>query len=72
MKDFPLNKLLSATDLDKIQKSLVLVFRHINQKLKLSPYPIHCALLLIEAISQDFNNQPAMDPSIATVGIHPL
>ena len=53
----PLNELLSATDLDKIQKSLVLIFRHINQKCKLSPYPIHHALLLVEAISQDFNDQ---------------
>ncbi|KAI6100746.1 dynein heavy chain, N-terminal region 1-domain-containing protein [Pisolithus croceorrhizus] len=57
MKDFPLNELLSATDLDKIQESLVLIFGHINHKLKLSPYPIHHALPLVEAISQDFNDQ---------------
>jgi hypothetical protein len=36
MKDFPLNELLSATDLDKIQESIVLIFGHINKKLKLS------------------------------------
>ncbi|KAI6096390.1 dynein heavy chain, N-terminal region 1-domain-containing protein [Pisolithus sp. B1] len=36
MKDFPLNELLSTTDLDKIQESLVLIFGHINCKLKLS------------------------------------
>ncbi|KAI6146941.1 cytoplasmic dynein heavy chain 1 [Pisolithus thermaeus] len=57
MKDFPLNELLSATDLDKIQESLVLIFGHINHKLKLSLYPIHRALPLVEAISQDFNDQ---------------
>jgi len=57
MKDFPLNELLSATDLDKIQESLILIFGHINQKLKLSPYPIQHALPLIEAISWDFNDQ---------------
>ncbi|KAI6106472.1 dynein heavy chain, N-terminal region 1-domain-containing protein [Pisolithus croceorrhizus] len=55
--DFPLNELLSATDLDKIQESLVLIFGHINHKLKLSLYPIHRALPLVEAISQDFNDQ---------------
>ncbi|EIM91855.1 cytoplasmic dynein heavy chain 1 [Stereum hirsutum FP-91666 SS1] len=57
MKDFPLNELLSAPDLDKIQESLILIFGHINRKLKLSPYPIRRALPLVEAISRDFNDQ---------------
>ncbi|KAI0668593.1 dynein heavy chain [Trametes maxima] len=57
MKDFPLNELLSATDLDKIQEGVVLIFGHINRKLKLSPYPIRRALPLVEAISRDFNDQ---------------
>lgn len=57
MKDFPLNELLSAPDLDKIQESLGLIFGHINRKLKLSPYPIRRALPLVEAISRDFNEQ---------------
>ncbi|KAF9519887.1 hypothetical protein BS47DRAFT_1370608 [Hydnum rufescens UP504] len=57
MKDFPLNELLSATDLDKIQESLHLIFNHLNKKLKLSPYPIRRALPLVEAISRDFNDQ---------------
>lgn len=57
MKDFPLNELLSATDLEKIQESLQLIFGHINRKLKLSPYPIRRALPLVEAISRDFNDQ---------------
>ncbi|KAG0695757.1 dynein heavy chain, N-terminal region 1-domain-containing protein [Suillus ampliporus] len=52
IKYFPLNELLSAMDLEKIQESLVLIFRHINRKLKLSPYPIHRALPLVEAISR--------------------
>jgi dynein heavy chain 1 len=59
MKDFPLNELLAATDLDKIQDSLVLIFAHINKKLKLSPYPIRRALPLVEAISRDLNDQLA-------------
>ncbi|KAI0042887.1 hypothetical protein FA95DRAFT_1563857 [Auriscalpium vulgare] len=57
MKDFPLNELLSAPDLDKIQEALVLIFGHLNRKLKLSPYPIRRALPLVEAISRDFNDQ---------------
>lgn len=57
MKDFPLNELLSAPDLDKIQESVVLIFGHLNRKLKLSPYPVRRALPLVEAISRDFNEQ---------------
>ncbi|KIP08567.1 hypothetical protein PHLGIDRAFT_34940 [Phlebiopsis gigantea 11061_1 CR5-6] len=57
MKDFPLNELLSATDLDKIQEAVILIFGHLNRKLKLSPYPIRRALPLVEAISRDFNDQ---------------
>ncbi|EGG11538.1 uncharacterized protein MELLADRAFT_46877 [Melampsora larici-populina 98AG31] len=53
MKDFPLNELLAATDLGKIQESLVQIFSHINKKLKISPYPIRRALPLAEAISKD-------------------
>jgi len=55
MKDFPINELLSATDLEKIQEAVVLIFGHINRKLRLSPYPIRRALPLVEAISKDFN-----------------
>lgn len=57
MKDFPLNELLSATDLDKIQEAVVLIFGHVNRRLRLSPYPIRRALPLVEAISRDFNDQ---------------
>ncbi|KAL5495533.1 DYN1_2 [Sanghuangporus weigelae] len=57
MKDFPLNELLSAPDLDKIQEAVVLIFGHMNRKLKLSPYPVRRALPLVEAISRDFNDQ---------------
>ncbi|KAF9922924.1 hypothetical protein FBU30_006961 [Linnemannia zychae] len=57
MKDFPLNELLSATDATKVRDSLVLIFGHLNKKLKLSPYPIRRALPLVEAISRDLNEQ---------------
>ncbi|KAF8627873.1 hypothetical protein AX15_004203 [Amanita polypyramis BW_CC] len=57
MRDFPLNELLSAPDLEKIQEAVILIFGHLNRKLKLSPYPVHRALPLVEAISRDFNDQ---------------
>ncbi|KIL61809.1 hypothetical protein M378DRAFT_82045 [Amanita muscaria Koide BX008] len=57
MRDFPLNELLSAPDLDKIQEAVILIFGHLNRKLRLSPYPVHRALPLVEAISRDFNDQ---------------
>lgn len=57
MKDFPLNELLAATDLDKIQEAVLLIFAHVNKKLKLSPYPVRRALPLVEAISRDLNDQ---------------
>ncbi|WVN87983.1 uncharacterized protein L203_103180 [Cryptococcus depauperatus CBS 7841] len=57
MKDFPLDELLAATDLEKIQEAVYLIFAHVNKKLKLSPYPIRRTLPLMEAISSDFNEQ---------------
>lgn len=36
MKDFPLNELLAATDLAKVQDSLHLIFSHVNKKLRVS------------------------------------
>ena len=57
MKDFPLDELLSAPDLDKIQEAVELIFSHINRRLRLSPYPVRRALPLVEAISRDFNDQ---------------
>lgn len=56
MKDFPLDELLSATDLEKIQESLGLIFNHLNTKLRRVAYPIRRALPLVEAISRDFND----------------
>ncbi|KAF9287595.1 hypothetical protein BGZ68_001583 [Mortierella alpina] len=57
MRDFPLNELLSATDATKVRDSLLLIFGHLNKKLKLSPYPIRRALPFVEAISRDLNDQ---------------
>lgn len=56
MKDFPINDLLSAPDLERLHDALLAVFNHLNKKLKLSPYPIRRALPLVEAISKDLAN----------------
>ncbi|PLN79159.1 dynein heavy chain [Aspergillus taichungensis] len=57
MRDFPLDELLSATSLQKVQESLNLIFVHLNKKLKICPYPIKRALALVEAISGDLDSQ---------------
>ncbi|KAH2467373.1 hypothetical protein KXW63_002280 [Aspergillus fumigatus] len=57
MRDFPLDELLSATTLQKVQESLGLIFGHLNKKLKICPYPIKRALALVEAISGDLDTQ---------------
>lgn len=56
MKDFPLNDLLSSTDLNKIQEALQTIFQHLR-KIRNTKYPIKRALQLIEAISRDLMNQ---------------
>ncbi|CAG8978577.1 hypothetical protein HYALB_00010542 [Hymenoscyphus albidus] len=57
MRDFPLDELLSATSLSKIQEALGLIFNHLNRKLRICPYPIRRALPLVEAISADLDAQ---------------
>ncbi|KAJ3260954.1 hypothetical protein HK103_006909 [Boothiomyces macroporosus] len=56
-KEFPINELLSSTDLQKINESIIAIFSHLNKKIKLAPYPIQKTLLLLEALSRDLNNQ---------------
>ncbi|XP_069493861.1 cytoplasmic dynein 1 heavy chain 1 [Ambystoma mexicanum] len=56
MKDFPLNDLLSATELDKIRLALVAIFTHLR-KIRNTKYPIQRALRLVEAISRDLSAQ---------------
>ncbi|KAJ2806040.1 dynein heavy chain, partial [Coemansia guatemalensis] len=57
MKDFPVNELLSATDIGRISNAIEQIFAHVNKKLKLTAYPVRRALPLAEAISRDFNDQ---------------
>ena len=57
MRDFPLDELLAATSLQKIQDSVVSIFNHLNRKLRICPYPIARALPLVTAISGDLETQ---------------
>lgn len=57
MRDFPLDELLAATSLQKVQDSLISIFNHLNRKLRVCPYPIARALPLVSAISGDLEAQ---------------
>ena len=57
MRDFPLDELLAATSLAKVQDALIAVFSHLNRKLRIVTYPINRALPLVEAISGDLESQ---------------
>lgn len=56
MKDFPLDDLLSATDLDKLSLALLGIFNHLR-KIRNTKYPLERALKLMEAISRDLTGQ---------------
>lgn len=56
MKDFPLDDLLSATDLEKLSLALLAIFNHLR-KIRNTKYPIKRALKLIEAISKDLTEK---------------
>lgn len=53
MRDFPLDELLSATSLSKVNDAIVQIFGHMNRKMRFSNYPIKRTLDLVEAISAD-------------------
>lgn len=56
MKDFPLDDLLSATDLDKLSLAIQAIFNHMK-KIRNTKYPIERASKLIETISKDLTSQ---------------
>jgi dynein heavy chain 1 len=56
MKDFPINDLLLAIDLNKISESIGNIFLHLR-KIKSCKYQIERFLKLIEIISNDLLNQ---------------
>jgi dynein heavy chain 1, cytosolic len=53
MREFPLDELLSATSLPKVQDTIGQIFTHLNKKLRICPYPIKRALPLVVALSGD-------------------
>lgn len=56
MKDFPINDLLAASELDRIRQALSQIFVHLR-KIRSTKYPINRALRLVEAISRDLSAQ---------------
>ena len=56
MKDFPLEELLSATELSRIKSALCSIFSHMR-KIRSTRYPVQRALRLVEAISRDLSSQ---------------
>lgn len=56
MKDFPINDLLSATELERIRSSIQQISTH-SRKIRSTKYPTQRALRLIEAISRDLGQQ---------------
>lgn len=56
MKDFPINDLLSANELDRIRTALTTIFQHLK-KLRNTRYPVSRAGRLMEAVSQDLMQQ---------------
>ncbi|KAK4697502.1 dynein cytoplasmic 1 heavy chain, partial [Lecanoromycetidae sp. Uapishka_2] len=57
MREFPMDELLAATTLQKVQDSLDTIFGHLNRKLRFTTYPIARALPLVHAISGDLDTQ---------------
>ena len=57
MEKFPMDELLAATTLQRIQEALDTIFSHLNKKLRYTSYPIARALPLVHAISGDLDTQ---------------
>ncbi|XP_034944602.1 dynein heavy chain, cytoplasmic isoform X1 [Chelonus insularis] len=56
MKDFPINDLLSATELERIRAAVQQIFFHMR-KIRHTKYPVQRVLRLVEAISRDLSQQ---------------
>lgn len=57
MREFPIDDLLSAPSLERIEEALDAIFNHLNKKLRICPYPIRRALPLVEAVSADLDKR---------------
>ena len=56
MKDFPINDLLSASQLNKISEALQQIFSHLK-KVRATKYPVNRIIKLMEALSRDLTTQ---------------
>ena len=56
MREFPLNEMITAYDVNKIAASLVPIFNHMK-KIRTSKYPIQRFIKLVEVLSRDMSNQ---------------
>jgi dynein heavy chain 1 len=50
LKDFPMTDLLSAPDLVKLRDAIIMVFAHVNKKIKISMYA-SCSIYRVFLIS---------------------
>lgn len=57
LRDFPINNLLSANDLDTIRKSMEAIFAQLKKLRQQDAYPMTRAMLLYEALSRDLRQQ---------------
>lgn len=57
MKDFPINQLLTLSEIEKIPEAITNIFQHMKKASKGSEYPVPRYLRLIEAISRDLCNK---------------
>ena len=56
IKDFPLNGLLAASDIESIRVAIIDIFSHLK-KIRNTNYPVTRAQALVLAISRDLNEQ---------------
>jgi dynein heavy chain 1 len=53
IKEFPINKLLSATEIDQLVLAVMNIFAHLKRGVRQCNYPILRYLRLVEAIARD-------------------
>eukprot|EP01091_Cochliopodium_minus_P010435 TRINITY_DN2760_c1_g1_i1.p1 TRINITY_DN2760_c1_g1~~TRINITY_DN2760_c1_g1_i1.p1 ORF type:complete len:4604 (+),score=1553.39 TRINITY_DN2760_c1_g1_i1:76-13887(+) len=57
MKDFPIQELLTSSDISQVPKAITDIFEHMIKMKKSSKYPIERYIRLIEALSRDLCNR---------------
>jgi len=57
LRDLPIEELLAATTIDKINDAVSKMFEHMSRKIRQIAYPVSRALLLIDAVSGDVDSR---------------